>query len=281
MIILRQKEFNARINKKKAKQAAQITTDVASGNMTVEEGNKALGKIQATKGVGKVLKIESPSEKLEQNRSTDGVRQNMAGLKKVTIKPQKNENQARHIAEGLSDGDKLNKQVIQAQISKKSGAKKGYTTDAHVIDVAEREIEPTKKQDNLRKQKYQSHKVKSDSKAQERQKRYEAVEKGRAKVTEEANIRKQQAAQQKVQKAQESAQKQQLQIQNAKRYQAARTKMTQATKPTSTIGNKLGNVWNSKGGKAAIIGGGALATGTAVYGISRARKKRKKAEVEE
>lgn len=79
---------------------------------------------------------------------------------------------------------------------------------------------------------------------------------------------------------------------NFLRSEASKPKQTMALTVTKKpeqkktgFGNSVKNIatkaWNSKGGKAAIIGGGALATGAAVYGISRARKKRKKAGVEE
>lgn len=55
-----------------------------------------------------------------------------------------------------------------------------------------------------------------------------------------------------------------------------------STQPTTTVNNNTNffkNAWSTTGGKAAIIGAGALATG-AIYGISRARKKKQK-EAEE
>ena len=56
-----------------------------------------------------------------------------------------------------------------------------------------------------------------------------------------------------------------------------------STQPTTTVNNNTNffkNAWSTKGGKAAIIGVGTLATGATIYGISRARKKKQK-EAEE
>ena len=290
MIILRQKEFaSARQRKKNAKNAVKIVNDAVSGNMTAEEANKALGKIQARQGSGKVLEIKNPSGAIENIRAEEG--RATQGMKQVRVKAQSSSRQARHLAEGIGNGNPIQTTELTQRLDK--DLRGGYTNqgkvagtgvhaERHVIEGGFKASKPQRVEPSqVRKRQME-----------ERANRKAAMDKQRSELRAR---QKQEAAQRKSQRLAEKqsaieldAQKQAQHIADSKAYQASKPKPTPTpTTPTQPPTPKLNTTqtskmsegflkrnWNKlgKGGKIAV-GTGLAAT---AVGTGLAIKKRNK-----
>jgi len=300
-----QREFaSARQRKKNAKNAVGIVNDAVSGNMTAEEANKALGKIQARQGSGKVLEIKNPSGAIENIRAEEG--RTTQGMKQVKVKAQSSSRQARHLAEGIGNGNPIQTAELTQRLDK--NLRGGYTNqgkvagtgvhaERHVIEGGFKASKPQRVEPSqVRKRQME-----------ERANRKAAMDKQRselrARQKQEAEQRRAQRLAEEQRKRELDTQKQAKHISDSKAYQASKPKPTPTptsmpkpnnnptttlttTKPNTTQTSKLGEGWLKKnwnklgkGGKAAVIG---VPVAAAAIGTGMAIKKRnnRQAQVE-
>ena len=296
-----QREFaRARQRKKNAKKAVGVVNDVVEGNMTVSEANKALGKIQARQGSGKVLDIRKPMGAIESIRDEEG--RPTQDMRQVTVKAQKSSRQARHIAEGIGNGNptqtaeltqKLDKNLIGTTTSKGNLAGIGVSAEKHTMNGG---FEAKKQQ---RVEPSQVRKAQMEKRANERTLRNKQRSEIRTRQKQEAEQRRAQRLADEQKKKELDAQKQAKHVSDSKAYQASKPKPTPTStpkpnttstpkptstptstpKPNTTQTSKLGEGWLKKnwnklgtGGKIAAV---AIPTTAAAIGTGMASKKRK------
>lgn len=223
-----QKEFaSARQRKKNVKNAAKIEAAALGGEISVDQANRELGKIKGRQGTGKVLNIKDPVK-------------DSGELRTVRVKAQNSNRQARHIAEGLGNGNIEETKILTQKLDKNlkgdlnavAGAGRGINLESHVSDGG---FNPKQAKVNRLTQEGATRRAQKAARA-ERQKRITEERKQlRNQQKQEAQARQQKAVEERSRKLELGRQKQQEQIKNAREYQASRPKQTPTTptKPTT------------------------------------------------
>lgn len=222
-----QREFaNARQKKKNTKNAAKIEAAALSGEISVDQANKELGRIKGRQGTGKVLDIKDPVK-------------DSGELRTVNVKAQKSNRQARHIAEGLGNGNveetkkltqKLDK-TRKGDLNAVAGAGQGINLESH---VSEGGFNPKQAKVNRMTQEGKTRKAQKVARAERQKKATEERKQLRNQQKQEAQARQQKAAEERSKKLELGKQKQQEQIKNAREYQASRPKPNPTSTPKQT-----------------------------------------------
>ena len=222
-----QKEFaSARQRKKNVKNAAKIEAAALGGEISVDQANKELGRIKSRQGTGKVLNIKDPVK-------------DSGELRTVRVKAQKSNRQARHIAEGLGNGNIEETKILTQKLDKTrkgdlnavAGAGRGINLESHVSDGG---FNPKQAKVNRMTQEGATRRAQKAARAERQKKITEERKQLRNQQKQEAQARQQKAVEERSKKLELGKQKQQEQIKNAREYQASKPKPTKSIPSTPT-----------------------------------------------